>query len=617
VKRKRYRVLGALVVLILVIAGIALLSLPGSSKDNVTVEVEQTTKPGFVWANGEWLKAPFFVETDASVLRINTRLVRRVTKPVEVGAPAPPPVEDTLGKLLEAAVNRFDELGGPTSDPPPDQTLQDLTQYVESQLGAAKVSYEAPALSITDDNGDVGYLIVQRPDPVTQYQAVQGLQALTTRWKQDLLNGDVLLINGDVTVEVPASQALTFLRELVAVYGLPTAAQEQRMTELTGSVELAKAMVESGKPPKSITDRIPPPPPEAHSQLRPAFVSFPSPGADQEPAAQLQQPGNLRTPASNKAYFFESADAEAPNWCSTDAAITAVKAQGYQIIDFRGNASTLAAVIASSGQAGIFYFCGQWHSLEPEASLADAITKTAEHKQDLGLAGEDLYPIVSLTGVNTDEETVPEYYVGAGAGFFAKQWQSANSIVYLSECSGADLTQGFNAREFIAVDGGCFATEAQQKLDADFFGRLAGTVDDGSSRSVGAAFTTTLAGTNWVLLGDGEGQTVLSPAITDFGPQTSVPVSPTTALTGQVKFDTPIDQTDEVATDGLLSAAGCGAVITAQRWLDPYTFEFDFTTAEPGTLTLTVNAESVASVDSPTVKLDGNNDFVWTAQCTS
>ena len=591
--------------LILIIVGIVLISLPGSSNDNGNADVEQTTKPGFVWANGEWLKIPFFVETDASVLRINTRLVRRVTEPVEVGATPVPATPDSLGDLLDAAVDRLDELGGPSVDPPSDQTLQDLTQFVQSQPGASAVSYQTPALSITDDDGNVGYVILERPDPITKYQAVRDLQALTTRWKQDLLDGDVLLISGDVTVEVPASRALTFLRELVAVYDLPSTDQQERMTELTGSVDLAKALVNAGKPPKSILNRIPPPP--TAEQSRPSHavsVSLPT---------RLQQ-ADLHTPDSNKAYFFESTNAEAPNWCSTDAAITAAKSEGYQIIDFRGSASTIAAAIASSGQAGIFYFCGQWHSLERATSMPDALARTAEYKQSLGLTGEDLYPVISLTGFNSDGKAIPEYYIGAGAGFYAKEWQSANSVVFLSECSGADLVQGFDAREFIANNGGCFSTEAQRKLDSDFFGRLAGTVDDGQARTIGAAFDATFGGTSWALQGDGGGETVLSPAVIDYAPQTDVAVSPTTSITGQVTFDTPIDQT---MADNVLSAEGCGAVITAQRWVDPTTLEFNYTTAEPGTLTFTLNADLAAAADGPTVKLDGNNDFVWTVQCTS
>jgi hypothetical protein len=626
---KRYGLVGSLLLLILVIAGIVLLTLPDSGNDNSAAEVEQTSKPGFVWANGEWLKVPFFVETDASVLRINTRLIRRVTKPVEVGAPPAPAVTDTLGSLLESAITRFDELGGPTSNAPPEKTLNDLMQYVESQPGAAAVKFEAPALSITADNGDAGYVILQRPDPVTQYQAVQALQALTTRWKTDLQNGDVLLFSGDVTVEVPASQALGFLRELVTIYDLPSTDQQQRMADLTGSQELARALIEAGRPPKSILDRIPPPPLEGHSQLNTSLVSFSSPATGAGTASLLLQ-GDLHTPASNKAYFFEPTDAEAPNWCATDAAIAAAKLQGYQIIDLRGNASTIAATIASSGQAGIFYFCGQWHGLEPAKNLADALAKTAEYRQELGLTGEDLYPIVSLTGVNADGKAVPEYYVGAASGFYVKEWQSSNSIVFQSACSDADLAQGFNAREFIAIEGQCFATEAQQKVDADFFGRLAGTVGDGNSRSVGAAFSAAFNGTGWVLRGTGEGQTVLSPAVEDYSPKTSVSVSPTTPLTGQVKFDTPVDQTTSGVIENLLHADGCGAVVTGQRWVDPYTFEFDFTTAEAGSLSLTVNAAWAASADAPALKLDGNqdppdtdhvgpnhDDFVWTVECTA
>jgi len=629
VKPKRLGV--ALILLVLVIAGIVLLAFPDSSDDSGG-DLERPAGPGFVWLEGEWLRPPFFVETDASVLRVNNKIVRRVTRiagePEVVASDQQEP--DTLGDLMEAAVTRFQDLGGPSSDPPTDATLADLTQFVESLPGAASVSFEAPALAITDDTGEVGFVILERPDPLSQQQAIKALQAVTTRWTEALRAGDVLLFSGDVTVEVPASQAMDFLRQLVAIFDLPAADQEAQMVDLIGSQEVAEGLLASGLPPSFVTKRLAQLAPAPGAQSTSSLVSLTLPGPNQAPVALQAQGDQNRTPSINKAFLFQPIDVEGPGWCSPEPVIKAAKLHGYQVIHLRGNASTIAATIASSGRAGIFYFCGHWHSIEPATNRADLHAKMAEYRQKLGLTKDDIYGVVSMTDRIVDGKAVPQYYVGAGSSFYKKVWKSANTIVFRSECHGDGIAPGFNAREFIAIQDQCFGTEAQQKLDTDFFGRLAGTVNNGLSRPVGLAFNATFAGTAWVLLGTGKGQTVLSPAVADYEPQTAVPISPTVPIVGYVKFDAPVNQVVTSVIEHIFRAEGCGAAITGRRWVDPYTYEFSFTTAEPGPLTFTVDSTWATSADDLALKLDGNQDppntdhvgpnhdnFVWTAECTT
>jgi hypothetical protein len=487
---------GLLTLLVLVIAGITLLTIQSGNDDNTDVVFDPSIplKPGFVWIDGEWYDPPYFVENDASVIRIDAQLVWRVTRPAIQPQGSGAANQGALGDLLDAAANRLVELGGASEAPPSDATVADLTQLVESLPGSAAVELDRNALAITDESGQTGYLILQRPDLPEQRDSVRVLQAVTTRWKADLANGDVLLFNDDVTVEVPAPNARAFLNELTAIYDLPESEQATAMLDLIGSETMAEALLESGRPAAWVGKRLAAGMPEGEA------------AASEIAAAPTQQPtaeSGLVTPSSNKVYIFQPIDVEGLGWCSTEALITAAKRQGYQIVHFRASASTIAATQASSGRAGIFFFCGNRNGIEPVGDSADAVASTASLQQELGLTADDVYPVVSLKKRVVDNMLVPQYYIGAGAGFFAAQWQSANSIVYLSECDAADLAAGFQAREVIA-DSGCFSSTTQGELDAEFFESL------GSGGPVGTAFDSALGGTDWTLLGDGMGQTRLS-----------------------------------------------------------------------------------------------------------
>jgi hypothetical protein len=627
---KQLILFGGATLLIAAIAG-GLLLTSGDSGDEVATE-DQAPRlgPGFVWIDGEWLSPSFIVETDASVIRINGRLVRRITRLESDAEAASNQPEGSLGELLEAAALRFDEMGGTNSEPPSEARLAELIQYVESLPGATAVSFKEPVLSITDETGQSGYVILQRPNPLTERQNVRTLQAVTTRWTASLRKGDALLFSGDVTLEIPANQAVDFLNALVAVFDLPEGEQQQAILDLIGEEQMATAMLAAGRPPKSLTDRLAPlTPPE------PSLVTLSRQGSEESgPSASAD--GEYRTPASNKAYIFQPIEVEGPDWCFPDPLIQAALLQGYQVIHLRGKASTLDAAVASSQRAGIFYVCGHWHAMEPMATRADAMVKVAAYREDLGLADEDVYPIVSIHTRTVDRMPIPQFYIGAGSGFYEKLWRSAGSVVFLSQCHGADLSSGFDVPEFMAIEGQCFSVETERALETSFFAQLDGTGDNDLARTVGAAFGAILPGTGWIL--EGEGNTVLSPAVADYGPQQPVPAASSAPILGHVQFDTPMDQTVAAALDNIVQVKGCGAIITQRRWIDASTLEFEFTTGQDsdpeavqdGPLRITVDAQWAASAGDPWLKLDGNqnppdtehvgpnkDDFVWVVDCTS
>jgi hypothetical protein len=100
-------------------------------------------------------------------------------------------------------------------------------------------------------------------------------------------------------------------------------------------------------------------------------------------------------------------------------------------------------------------------------------------------------------------------------------------------------------------------------------------------------------------------------------------------IRGTVRFDAQMDQI--ISTPHLLKLGrGCGARLVDQRWLDPYTFEFWFTTTRPGTLWFTASSTWATSADDLGLHLDGNqrpsggdhigpsyDDFLWAVECVS
>jgi hypothetical protein len=606
---------GGLGLLALVIGGLLYLGLQNPDDDGETFDAEQPLGPGFVFLDGQWQRAPFYVETDASVIRINARIARRITRLETDEAAADYQPEGSLGELLEAAAMHYEDTGGAASAPPSEERLAELIQFVEALPGATDVSFQEPALAITDEAGETGYVILQRPDPLTNFQNVRLLQATTTRWLEATRRGDVLLFSGDVTVEVSASQSVDFLNALLAVFDLPEAEQSEAMLDLIGEPTLSADLLAAGRPPPMVTDRL-----AAITPLDSPLVSLA--GAE---AGSAGEPGSLGTPGSNKAYIFQPIEVEGPDWCFPDPVIEAALSHGYQVIHLRGKASTLDAAVASAGRAGLLYVCGHWHAVEPMATRADALFKIARYREEYGLSNEDVYPVVSVHTRNSQLVPMPQYYVGAGASFYEKRWSSAASVLFLAQCHSADLAAGFDVREFLAIDGQCFSVESERDLEAAFFGELERGEGEAPA-TIGAAFDVFPPESGWTL--QGSGMTVLSPSVTEYAPTDSVPAVSEAAITGHVSFDAPIYQDLPAVLENVVRVEGCGAAVTGSRWLDARTLEFDFVTGQPAEdeegdgesstqLTITVDSAWAASAGSPWIKLAGNGeDFSWTLDCT-
>jgi hypothetical protein len=128
---------------------------------------------------------------------------------------------------------------------------------------------------------------------------------------------------------------------------------------------------------------------------------------------------------------------------------------------------------------------------------------------------------------------------------------------------------------------------------------------------------------------------VLSPAVESVSPQPGSALPPSGApVAGAVQFDAAMDTTN---TAGVVTATGCGASVTNERWAsdDPTLLEFDLNVpanSSGGMITLTAhNTAAVANSGGfPNEQLDGNtgptgdsgvapngNDYVWQVSCPS
>jgi hypothetical protein len=135
-----------------------------------------------------------------------------------------------------------------------------------------------------------------------------------------------------------------------------------------------------------------------------------------------------------------------------------------------------------------------------------------------------------------------------------------------------------------------------------------------------------------LLLADGSGPVVLSPAVTGISPSSGSGLVGS-STPGTVTFDAKMDTSDP---ENVVSASGCGASITDAQWDDDGTaLDFDITTpanqASSGSVTLTVHnaVAQGAPGGSDNDKLDGNqnqgksglepnrNDYTWKVSCGS
>jgi hypothetical protein len=135
-----------------------------------------------------------------------------------------------------------------------------------------------------------------------------------------------------------------------------------------------------------------------------------------------------------------------------------------------------------------------------------------------------------------------------------------------------------------------------------------------------------------LLLADGSGPVVLSPAVTGISPSSGSGLVGS-STPGVVAFDAKMDASDPAS---VVTAAGCGASITNAQWNDDDTaLDFNINTptnqASSGSVTLTVHypVAQGAPGGSQNDKLDGNqnqgksglepnrNDYSWTVTCGS
>ncbi len=428
-------------------------------------------------------------------------------------------------------------------------------------------------------------------------------------------------------VTVPGTATAEFFADLLAVYDQTGAGQAGRMLDATGDPGLAEDLLAAGPPPEDILDRVPhqvlaPSNSDLTASLAAAGPEFVAAMGFDPAGARLSftqgSHGNYRTPGEDRAYFFTPFTAEG-NTCATGPVKQAADLHNYRVIEYDGRASTISAFVASSGRAGIFFGCMHGGNSFEFYDNADAAA-----------AALAAYRAAGYVGLQTLTHDASRWYVAATIEFMARRWVSNNTIVHLESCGGANSAGGYNAREFISTFELCRPGSANTlSLTREFWGRLDGTVEDGRHRPVGVAFAQAYTGTIYRLAGTGGGNTVLVPAVRDFGPETIVSVSPIVPIRGFVTFDAQMHQA--VSTGRLISLSGsCDATIVDERWLDPYTYQFFFTTKRDGTLKITVSSAWANSVDDLGLHLDGNqdpartdhvgpsyDDFEWFVECVA
>ena len=622
-RRMRVAAVGGLIA-VAAVARLGIFFFASSGSD----EPESTaTSSGFAWLDGQWLALPYELEAVDRTITLNGVVVRDRPPLSASAAPTPPPDPQTAMELVQVARARFTALGGAGDAPPDASVIAALRDELLGFPAAVRVTYEPPTLVIEDRAGDRSALILQVPPPASEEDVRAALATTLELWRETLAEGGALLINQGVVVTVPGAATAEFFADLLAVYQQTGADQAERMLDAAGDSGLARDLLLAGPPPEDILDRVPDQVAALSNSDLMAGLAAAGPdfvaalGFDPS-GARLSftqgSHGDYRTPGEDRAYFFTPFTAEG-NTCATGPVKKAAGLHNYRVIEYDGRASKISAFVASSGRAGILFGCmhgGNAFEFYDNAAAAAA-----------ALAA---YRAAGYVGLQTGSHDASRWYVMASNAFMAGRWASNNTIVHLESCGGANSAPGYNAREFISTFELCTPGSGNTlSLTREFWGRLDGTVQDGRHRPVGIAFAQAYTGTIYRLSGSGSGDTVLSPAVRDFGPQTIVPVSPVVPIRGFVKFDAQMHQA--VSTGRIISLSGsCDATIVDERWLDAYTYEFHFTTRRDGTLRFTVNSVWANPVDDLGLYLDGNqspartdhvgpsfDDFEWFVECVS
>ena len=596
---------------------------------------------GFVFANGQYVAAPYKLEVVKGDILLNGQVLRPLPVLPQESAPAAavPASPQTAIELADVGMSKFQQMGVKSfADVTPALRAQ-LVQALQAYPAAASVTDEGASIRITDRAGNVANLHLDIPPLPSPDELMASQNQQAQEWTSLLQSNGVLLVSPEDSVEIAPLNAGSFLNDLLSAYDKPAAERLGSLTAVTHAPAIAAALLAAGAPPASLRQRLPTalpgtPTPKA-SGLLPAAR-----GAGRlaalAPDFSAQQAELSRTPGGLTLYIFRTL--VLGSWNETNALAAAARVQGYNVIELTGGLlsgpgdATVDRFLQTSGDAGILYFAA--HGDKNSVAIEQY---RFENDRDKALAAYKARGIPVEAGVVDSVSifgriSVTSNYTVDINGKTIALWKGAQTIVELSSCDGFGLSQAFRAagaREVIGSNEEVSGSAAKGFNDK-FWPRVAGTADNGTKRNVGDACATLCDTAGTLFQHAGSGETVLSPGVISVMPDDGATVTVGQLVQASITFDALMGKN----LDPVDRVTGCGADLTARfvadgpQWSsDGRTFTFSFTPTQPGQLELRAESLFARSADNG-ARLDGNQDppgtnhvgpngdsYVWTLKC--
>jgi hypothetical protein len=550
-------------------------------------------KEGFVFLNGRYVSPPYRIQVVDGAVQLNGEIVRPRPELPKAGDSTPvrvPAQPRTAVDLINTAALRLQEKELASYKQVTPQVRAELVALLKSFPTTQAVADQETSIVVTDLEGERAVLQLLVEPPPSLDELMRGQRDLAAEWQAMLQSGDVLLLSPGAVFTVPAHQSGAFLRDLLDAFEQPAERRLELLTQLTGVPSMAKELASVGAPPANLRDRLPPPPagplPGPSSRL---------PSGDRVGGALLSPlPDDAshqvsRTPTSNRAVFLHT---RGTNASQAGAAVKAARDHGYRVLELDGGGDlsegpgpvTVDSFLATSGNVGILYIGS--HAGPTSIAIEQHPTREGRNEawlryRNRGISMERFFHVearykVPLIPVyprtrNYTVEITPQTVI--------RHWKGSETIVQVSACG---LFDGFaapfraaGAREFLAPFCTQFDTDTRA-FNEVFWPRVAGTMDNGAKRNVIDAYN---AVSITIFMHNGDGRTVLSPAVASHTPGDgeSIPVGQVVTVT--VTFDVPISP-----SGGLVLVSGsCGLpYVNVGRWESDRAFSFSVRALHPG-----------------------------------
>ncbi len=625
--------LSSLALLMLFVAAILAACAPAKG-DPRAPGLGQPVSAGVVFAGGQYLAAPYKVELKELDILVNGVVASagpKATDPVDSLEPAPAAPKGASDLTLMAA-HFLSERKIERNEQITPQLRAELAARLKSFPTAANVVDEESSIVVTDTAGRVGRVhLLSKPGPTLE-AVREGQRGLAQQWNQTLQAGGGLLVAADTVIQVAPAQIASFFNNLTEA--LKQSDPIGSINKLVNSPSLASALAAAGAPPASLQQRLPTPRP---SQPAPPAARAPG-GALFAPLPDTASHRNSHTPTSASAVMLHTLN----NTSETAKVAEAARLHGYNVSYFTkgyglgSGGVTIDRFLVLSGNVGLLYIDahGDRNSVSLEQWRREGDRDRAyEAYLARGIPVETgvVWSPVALFGL----AVTYNYTVDINRKTIAT-WKGSQTILQLSTCDGFFLGDAFRAvgvREFIAPPVSVNARHAEA-FNTVFWPNLAGTLNDGRKRNVIDAYNASPP--NTVYRHNGEGLTVLSPAVAHYEPANGTTVVVGQEVKARILFDAPMD-TQYIPVWDL--AGSCnplfywGPITQPNRigWRNDRTFEFSFLPRQPGEISVDVGGGiGIAQGKENRVGLDGNQDpagsdhvgpntdtFKWNLKCVT